>query len=349
MRRASVLVGLMAVLPTQAQTTAATGRDVRHERVRRQLADKHDAEALAELREAAAAGALPRDLALALARLELAAGHLEPAEQQLRYAAERFGSVQALLQLARLDASRRDTGAALETLRRALEIAPNSEEVLSLQAQVALAGRSPVPAIRALEPLTRMCASVAHYHYLQGVSWMQLGDMPTAIESLREADRLEPSRPLTLIGLGLALNNRKLHDEARTALRRALELEPDNLEAIAALAEANAGLGELQEAEALALRVLERDGSHATANLVMGMVRMKQERHAEARVALEKAAEGDPASSKVHYLLSLACARLGDQVASEAHLELYKKRLKEIEERVTQLRNETRPAGGMQR
>jgi len=54
----------------------------------------------------------------------------------------------------------------------------------------------------------------------------------------------------TLVALGLALNNRKLFAEARTALHRALEMEPDNVDAIAALSESEEGLGNLQSAEA---------------------------------------------------------------------------------------------------
>lgn len=344
-RGAQVLVALLLVVPAAAQAPLPSAGAGHQERARRYLAEQREAEAVEELRQAAVLGPLPHDLALVLARLELAAGQLQPAERQLRYAAERFGSVQAMLQLARIAASRKDMTAASRLLRSALDIAPNSEDVLSTQAQVSLAAHSPVPAIRALEPLTRMCPDVAQYHYLLGVAWMQVGDMPSAIESLQEAERLEPSKPLTLIGLGLAFNNRKLHAEARSALLRALELEPDNLEAIAALAEAHAGLGELEQAEAQAQRVLDRDGSHGTANLVMAMVRMKQERHAEARDALERAVAADPASSKVHYLLSLAYARLGDEASSKTHLELYRQRLKEIEERVNQLRSETKADG----
>ena len=55
---------------------------------------------------------------------------------------------------------------------------------------------------------------------------------------------------------------------------------------MAALAEAEEGLGELQDAEEHARRALARSSAHATANLVIAMVLMKQERFAEARDAL---------------------------------------------------------------
>src|SRR5204863_6432360 len=129
--------------------------------------------------------------------------------------AERFQSVQALLQLARIESGNGDAPRALESLTRALTIAPNSEEVLSAFAQVSLAARLPLRAIAALDPLTRMSPAVAQYHYLFGVALMQIGDMTLAVDSLKAAERLEPDRALTLVALGLALNNRKLYDDAR--------------------------------------------------------------------------------------------------------------------------------------
>jgi tetratricopeptide (TPR) repeat protein len=330
----------------RALRASPTLADVRQHLARLYLAQGKEDQALVELRRAAETAPLARDLALKLAGAEQAAGHPALAERQLRSAADRFESVEALLQLARLQSSRKDAAGALESLRRARALAPNSEDVLSASAQVALAVRAPVPAILALEPLTRMCPTVAQYSYLLGVALMQAGDMPAAVEPLQQAERLEPDRALTLVALGLALNGRKLYADAKPALLHALQLEPDNVEAVAALAEAEDGLGELADAEAHAQRALAAAGGHATANLVMGLVRMKQERYAEARDALERAVAGDPGSPKAHYQLSLAYARLGDEVSARKHVELYQRKLAEIEERVNQLRTATGLSGG---
>src|SRR5207237_1382933 len=96
-------------------------------------------------------------------------------------------------------------------------------------------------------------------------------------------------------------------------LGHALELEPENIDALAALAEAEAGLDELAPAEYHARRALRRAVAHPTANLVMGIVSMKRERYAEAREALDKAIAANPDSPAAHYQLSLAYARLGDE------------------------------------
>lgn len=282
-----------------------------------------------------------RERALARADAERAAGRTLEAERLLGAAAVRFDSAEAWLRLARLQSNRKDAAAALVSLRRALELAPNSEELLSAYAQMALTTRAPVQALLALEPLTRLCPSVAQYHYMMGVALMQAGDMAAAVEPLQSARRLEPERVLTLVALGLALNGRKLFADAQPHLRRALELEPDSLEAVAALAEAEEGLDELDQAERHAQRALGRDARHVTANTVMGLVAMKRRRYAEAREALERAVAADPDSSKAHYQLSLAYARLGDEVRAREHLERYRQAQAQREELLMQLRSRT--------
>jgi tetratricopeptide (TPR) repeat protein len=248
-------------------------------------------------------------------------------------------SVRELLQTARGQLQSGDRSGALESLRRARILAPNSEDVLNAFAQFALAARMLVPAITTLDALTRMCSTVSQYHYLLGVALMEGGDMVAAIESLQQADRLEPERPLTLIALGLAENNRKQYAEAKRALLHALDLEPENIDAMAALAEAEAGIGELTPAEDHARRALARREAHPAANLVMGLILMKRERYGEARDALNKAIAADPDSPAAHYQLSLAYTRLGDEVNAQRQVELYQQKLREAEERTKALRS----------
>lgn len=259
------------------------------------------------------------------------------------------GSVRSLLELARHRAAEEDLAGASAALRRALEAAPNSEEALSVYARVCLAARAPLPAVLALEPLGRMHPRVREYAYLLGVAWMQLGDMAAAVEALERAVALDPGHALSHTAMGLAFNQQKRYAEDRRALEEALRLAPDDLEALAALAESREGLGELEAAERLSRQVLERDPDHPTSLLVRGMVAMKQERYAEARQSLEAALAADPDSAKTHYQLSLACARLGDRDCAQRHLEGYRRVQEEVEQRLRQLRGGPEPAEGPSR
>lgn len=277
------------------------------------------------------------------------AGAGASARSRARDTAHRLQSADALLQLARIDAKAGDAAGATLSLRRALELAPSSEEALSAYAQLMLGLRSYLKALQVLDPLTRMCPADAQYHYMLGVALLQAGDMPRAVDYLQKAEELEPGRPLTLVALGIALNEQKRYDEARPLLERALEREPENVEALAVLAAAEEGLGELARAEAHIDRVIAAAPSHHTANLVKGLIQMKQAHYPAARDALEKAVAANPTSKAAHYQLSLAYARLGDDARSQKHLELYRRVQRETEERVLQIRREAgaAPPGGM--
>lgn len=255
-----------------------------------------------------------------------------------RLAAERYQSVHAYLELARLQGRAGDTPGALESLSKARGIAPNSEDVLGAIAQLSLAAKLPLPAVLTLQALTRVYPSVAQYHYLLGVGLMALGDMSSAVDSLTESDRLEPDRALTHLALGLAQNNRKQFAEAKTALSQSLGLQPDSVDAIAALAEAEAGLGDYTNAAADAQRALKRTPDHATANLVMGMVLIEQRNYADARDTLLKAVAADRESPRALYQLSLAYARLGDEANARRYVDLYQEKLRAVEERLQALR-----------
>ena len=139
-----------------------------------------------------------------------------------------------------------------------------------------------------------MCPAVASYHYLLGVALMLAGDMVDAHESLQRADQLEPGRAQTLVALGLALNSRKLYTDADPYLVRGLELEPENIDAIAALAESEQGTGEVDQADRDVQRVLAKAPDHANGNLVLGLLLMQRNDHAGARDALLKAVAAQP-------------------------------------------------------
>jgi tetratricopeptide (TPR) repeat protein len=305
-------------------------------------------EALVHLRAAADLGTLERELALRLASLESAAGNLPAAQRQWRAVADRYDSVRGLLELARIRSSQGEHEIALADLRRALAIAPNSEDVLSAHARVSIAAGAPIPAIWTLEQLARMHPAIVDYAYLLGVARMQVGEMGGAVEALERALSLQPERPLSLIALGIALNGQKRFDEAKEVLARSLLVAPESGAAFAALAEAEEGLGELEAAERHARRALARGEAHPRAHLVIGLVRMSQERYSEAIESLRRTVEADPSSTKAHYQLSLAYARLGDRESSSLHLGLYREALEQAEERLIELRTRTgEGAGGM--
>ncbi len=249
-------------------------------------------------------------------------------------------SVRTLLQQARAHAAAGNAAAALELLTDARARAPNAEDVLSAYAQVALAARLPVQAVGVLDPLTRICPEVAQYHYWLGVAYLQVGGMEQAVTALREADRLDPGRTMTLVALGLALNSRKQHADAEPFLRRALAAEPENADVLAALAEAEEALGNSSQAETHAVRALTAAPGNATAHVVIGLIRMKEGRYSEARDALLRAIAAQPDMARAHYQVSLAFSRLGDDASAATHVQIYQQKLREMEAALKKVRGQ---------
>ena len=97
---------------------------------------------------------------------------------------------------------------------------------------------------------------------------MAIGDMPAAVDALEEANRLDTDRALTLLALGLSLNNRKLFAEAKTAPRQP-RVAAGQQRSDGGAGGGRSGLGELDSAMTHARQVLERAPSNATANLVV--------------------------------------------------------------------------------
>ena len=127
-------------------------------------------------------------------------------------------------------------------------------------------------------------------------------------------------------------------DEAREALAVALRMEPDNVEALAAMSEAVEGLGNLDEATRLADRALAVNPDHPTALVTVGVTSLKEGRFEAAREALARAVAVETQSIKGHYQLSLALARLGDREGAQHHLRLSREAQAAIEQHIERLR-----------
>ncbi len=278
--------------------------------------------------QAAELGALDRDLSLWLADVEIADGRIPAANRQLRSLDRRFESVEALVRLADIFVGLNNSKAAMDYLEKARGLAPSSEEVLVLHAELALdIGVIPVAAA-SVEPLARMRPDVARYQLYLGRVWAGLGKMGEASEALLRSVALDPELKEAFLPLGLALNHESRFEQAGDYLRRYLESFPDDLEATAGLAEAEQRLGESESAESRVRWVLERDPEHGRANLVLGLLLLGREELTEARTAFERAVSADPLSAKAHYQLSLVCTRLRDRACASEHLKKYKNALK---------------------
>jgi putative PEP-CTERM system TPR-repeat lipoprotein len=92
-------------------------------------------------------------------------------------------------------------------------------------------------------------------------------------------------------------------DDARTRAQRVLEKDPKSVEALLLLANALAGLKDLDGAAAQVEEAIELDPKSAPALTNLALFKMAQGRREQARVAFEKAVEADPRSVKARLAL----------------------------------------------
>ena len=205
---------------------------------------------------------------------------------------------------------------------------PGEVYVLSAYARLCVEHEAPVPAMRALEALTRLFPEIPEYFYLLGLSRLQLAESDGAVAALRRSLELDPDQVLPLFALGLSFRDQKRFTEAEEALTESLRLMPTHADALVVLAEQYLN------------RALESGGESAEALYVLGKIRHAQGRYEEARDALERSIAKNPRPRKVHYVLSLAYARLGDRVRSREALELYRTKTREAEELLIKMRTD---------
>jgi tetratricopeptide (TPR) repeat protein len=203
--------------------------------------------------------------------------------------------------------------------RQALLRAPNSTELLYDYGVVELHLGAPIETVRALRAATRLEADNPQYLYVLGLAHLWTGALEDGSVVLRRVTELEPQKTAAHLALAAALHDQKKFDESSAALDRVLALDPGNSEGLYLLSDIAQNRGDLDRAALLAQRVLDRKPTHPGANLVLAMARMKQDKLAEAKQALETAAAADPGSPRVQYQLSILYSRLNEpEKANEA-------------------------------
>lgn len=107
------------------------------------------------------------------------------------------------------------------------------------------------------EPLTREYPAHWAIRYSAGACLLNLGQTARAITELKLATTLNPNAPLPLLELARALSLTEQYEPARRAIDRALALKPGWEQAVAAKVDLLSLLAEHDQAQALALELLE--------------------------------------------------------------------------------------------
>jgi tetratricopeptide (TPR) repeat protein len=196
--------------------------------------------------------------------------------------------------------------------------------------------------IRAYEHDSKLKPLDGQTHFDYGVAFMELGPglEINAIEAFKAAARLRPSwSAYSQLGLAYAAANRR--EEAVESYKQALRLQPEDTDTLAALAHASLILRRFSESEQAALRMVEASPLDSGPHFVLGVAQLLQGRYADADESLRWAVSLESDLAEACYGIGLAAIALGnDSVAQIQH-----ERLSELDRELAGKLNEHRQSG----
>ncbi len=154
--------------------------------------------------------------------------------------------------------------------------------------------------------------SRADWHFNLGLTLEAAGRIPAAVKAYDEARRLDPDNVQTLLALGVNRLRVEEMEGAVAALREAHRLAPSRPEPLVHLIDAQAALGQHEEAEVTFYMALQTpDVDEALAHLNMAGSLLDRGLYEKAIWCLREAAQIDPQLSNVHAMLAEAYAATG--------------------------------------
>lgn len=163
----------------------------------------------------------------------------------------------------------------------------------------------------------------AYYARLGGVHIL-LGQAYEAAEVFRRGVLRFPTLPEAHYFAGVAARASADYGAAEAELRKALALDPDNVNALAQLGFVLLERDRLAEAETILRRAAAINDKHFYANYDLGRLLVRSRRYEEALPFLQHAATLKPANPAVHYQLFMALSRLKRKDEGELELTTFK-------------------------
>jgi Flp pilus assembly protein TadD len=150
-----------------------------------------------------------------------------------------------------------------------------------------------------------------------GVAQLEQFHQEEAAASFRKALELDPTLALARANLAIALLNLAKAEDARTEARAAAALLPGVPQPLYVIALASRALSDNVEAQKALRRVLEIDPQDVGARVNLAQVLIQERQFAEAAEVVKAATAADPASGSAAYTLGLALLRSGQAEEGE--------------------------------
>ncbi len=196
-------------------------------------------------------------------RTDLAAGKVADAWEKFEKLLERYPDEPRLRQVAGLTALRRnDTEAALAHVRKAVALAPDDAEALTLLGWLDMeVGGDVDTAIASYRKVAALKPQVPEVHDNLGVALKRKGDLEPAIESFSRALELKPDFAQAASNRGWAYVEQGNWRAANADFEKALALQPDDEGALYGLARVRKELRDYSGAQDALARLSRRSGN----------------------------------------------------------------------------------------
>jgi len=233
-------------------------------------------------------------------------------------------STQTQLAIAEILASQNKHADSLRILEHARTASPESAEVLRhLVVEAMLAGQNE-QALQAAMDLQRVSPSLDDRYLVASVMLQQKQFVP-ASHILEDYVTQRPDDAKAYLGLGMAYLSLLRYAEARQALDRSAQLNPNLAETEYQLGLLASQQGNRQEAVQHWQRAVQIQPQHAGALFSLGTTFLETGDLAQAQSAFERSLAIDPSNMKAEYDLSLVLTKLGKSDEAKEHLDRYRK------------------------
>jgi len=255
-------------------------------------------------------------------RALLATGNSSAALSNLQQALTREPkSVDTLVAIAALEASRNKHRESLDLLKRAYALQPDSPAVLRPLVVEGMKAGERKTALSAAQMLANENSSNLDDLYLAAAAMLEGQDFATASSIFETYVSQRPDDSKGFLGLGIAQLAQQHYQEATKALERSLQIDPRQ-------ADAEYQLGVVADREGVAAEALQHfqravqlQPQHAKALASLGEQYLQAGELDKAGIVLERSVSVNPNDAKAQYDLALVLSKLGKTEEARQHME----------------------------
>jgi tetratricopeptide (TPR) repeat protein len=220
--------------------------------------------------------------------------------------------------------SRNQDETAADFWERAVQLRPNFPAANFMLGEALRRNRRTSASVEFYKRALEQDASKFAYYARLGGVYIVLGQPDQALRVFRQGLLRFPRLPEAHYFAGVAARAAADYETAAAELRKALALEPRNVNALAQLGFVLLERGQMAEAESVLQRALSINNKHFYANYDLGRLLVRSRRYDQALPLLQHAATLKPNNPSVHYQLFVTLSRLKRKDEAERELAAFK-------------------------